>query len=147
MIKGKKIPAVRSVMTPFPYTIDVDEGIGRAKAMLAEHDIRHLPVTKQGRLVGVITERDIRRALDPVFGLPSEDELTVRHIFIREAYIVKSTEPLDSVLLGMAARRVGSALIVKGEKLAGIFTVTDACRSFGEFLRSQFPRAGDDEAA
>ena len=51
-------------------------------------------------------------------------------------------------ILGAELREhIGSALVVKGGKLAGIFTMTDACRSFGEFLRSIFPDTGKDSAA
>jgi hypothetical protein len=47
----------------------------------------------------------------------------------------------------MARHHIGSVLVVKRKKLAGIFTVTDACRSYGEFLRAMFPDPPDDEAA
>jgi len=138
---------MKSVMTPFPYAVEVDRPISDAKALMAAHDIRHLPVTEHGKLVGVISERDIRRALDPAFGLPPETELQVSNVFVPDAYVVEITEPLDSVLSVMAVRHLGSALVVKGEKLAGIFTVTDACRHFSEFLRSQRPAiVGDDVA-
>lgn len=147
MSRKNPIPQVKSVMTPFPYAVELDKPISDAKALMAAHDIRHLPVTEHGKLVGVVTERDIRRALDPVFGLPGEPELHVRNVFVPDAYIVKLTEPLDRVLSVMATRHLGSVLVVKGDKLAGIFTVTDACRQFAEFLRAQLPTtAGDDVA-
>ena len=57
------------------------------------------------------------------------------------------SEPLDRVLSKMARLQVGSVLVVKEDRLAGIFTVTDACRSFAECLRAQFPGEGGDEAA
>ena len=147
MSRKYPIPPISSVMTPFPYAVEKNEPIAEAKALMAAHDIRHLPVTDRGKLCGVITERDIRRALDPVFGLPSEDELQVGNVFVADAYVVETTERLDHVLRVMADRHLGSALVVKGEKLAGIFTVTDACRHFCEFLRSQLPPTGGDDAA
>lgn len=141
------IPSIKSVMTPFPYAVELDEPIAGAKALMATHDIRHLPVTDKGRLCGVITERDIRRALDPVFGLPPENELRVANVFVQDAYVVETSAPLDRVLSAMAERHLGSALVVKGEKLAGIFTVTDACRHFCRFLRAQLPPTGGEDAA
>lgn len=146
MSRKKPIPLMKSVMTPFPYAVEAERPITDAKALMADHDIRHLPVTEHGKLVGVISERDIRRALDPAFGLPPT-ELQVSNVFVPDAYVVEITEPLDSVLSVMAARHLGSALVVKGEKLAGIFTVTDACRQFSEFLRSQRPTTVGDDAA
>jgi hypothetical protein len=47
----------------------------------------------------------------------------------------------------MAKRRLGAALVVKDGRLAGIFTLTDACQCFAESLRERFPPAGGDEAA
>jgi hypothetical protein len=54
----------------------------------------------------------------------------------------------------MADKHVRSVLVVKGDKLAGIFTVTDACRHFAELLQSQYPPTpegispdGDDDQA
>jgi len=54
---------------------------------------------------------------------------------------------LDHVLMEMADRHIGSVLVVREKRLAGIFTVTDACRRFGEFLRATFPPGDDNRAA
>jgi hypothetical protein len=46
----------------------------------------------------------------------------------------------------MAERHIGSALVVKGEKLAGIFTATDAFRGFAQLLRTHYtPSPNDDD--
>ena len=55
----KAIPSVRSVMTPFPHFVEVDESLLRARVMMVEHDVHHLPVQDQGRLVGILTDRDL----------------------------------------------------------------------------------------
>jgi CBS domain-containing protein len=85
--------------------------------------------------------------LGPDFDLPPESELTVRDVYIADPYIVDLNEPLDHVLLTMAQKHIGSVLVTKNGKLAGLFTTTDACRCFGEFLREKFSPRGDDEAA
>jgi acetoin utilization protein AcuB len=54
---------------------------------------------------------------------------------------------LDEVLAHMAEHQLGSAIVTRHGKLAGIFTVTDACRHFAEYLRDQVRRAGGDDAA
>ncbi len=63
------------------------------------------------------------------------------------AYVVELSEPLDIVVLHMARQRIDSALVVKNERLVGIFTMTDACRFLGGLLRSLFPRGQGDDAA
>jgi len=138
----KCIPSVKAVMTPFPHSIEVSEPTTRAREMMAGHGFHHLPVMDRGELVGVVSERDIRRAEIADSGAHQVADVT-RH----EAFVVDLSEPLDQVLSKMARRQVGSVLVVKEDRLAGIFTVTDACRSFAECLRAQFPSEGGDEAA
>jgi acetoin utilization protein AcuB len=133
----RSIPPIKAVMTPFPYWVETTDTLERAKVLMLEHDIRHLPVMEDGKLVSVLSERDMRSA--PAARL-------VRDACLREVYVVGLTEPLDRVLMHMAERHIGSALVVKEGKLAGIFTTTDACRTFGQLLRSLFPKGGDDAA-
>jgi CBS domain-containing protein len=143
------MPHVVAVMTPFPYSIDIDASLTDAMDMLQEHRIRHLPVMEQGSLVSVLTDRDIKMALDPSVGLPPREQLTVRNACVIDAYIVHTSAPLDQVLMEMAERHIGSALVVKDQRLAGIFTASDACRFLGELLRARFPvyTGGGDDAA
>jgi acetoin utilization protein AcuB len=126
-------------MTPFPYFVDVEDSILQARALMVRHRVRHLPVKDHDTLVGVLTDRDVKRALDPDLGLPSKDELFVRDVFVADAYVVDAGEALDTVLEAMASRHVGSALITMHGRLAGIFTMTEACRVFCKHLRSLFP--------
>jgi len=134
-------------MTPFPYSIDIDKTVLEARQFMGEQDIRHLPVTEQGALVGITSERDIRLVLGADFDHPPEKQVKVRDIYQDDAYIVDLSKPLDNVLVHMAAHHIGSAIVTRCGKLAGVFTVTDACRHFGEYLRDQFPSGGGDEAA
>jgi acetoin utilization protein AcuB len=138
------IPQIRSVMTPFPYSIDAGASLPEAQATMAEHDVRHLPVTHGDELVGVVTDRDLKNFLDPTLGIPQLRR--VREIMVSDAYIVDLPEPLDNVLLAMARRRIGCALVVRGERLAGIFTTTDATRLLGELYRRLRPPRDDDAA-
>jgi CBS domain-containing protein len=114
---------------------------------MVEHRIRHLPVQDQGVLVGILTDRDLKRALDPDVGLPPKQELFVTDVFEPNAYVVDGGEPLDTVLEHMAAHHIGSALVTKGQKLAGILTATDACRLLCEHLRSLNPQSASDDVA
>lgn len=114
---------------------------------MVTHHIRHLPVQEGGALVGILTDRDLKRALDPGVGLPPKQELFVGDVFVREAYVVDGGEPIDKVLEHMATHHIGSALVTKGDKLVGIFTATDACRLFCEHLRSLHPEDTSDSVA
>jgi len=88
-----------------------------------------------------------RWVLDPDLGLPPKAQLFVRDAFVADAYVVDSHEPLDGVLEHLASHHIGSALVTKSGRLAGIFTTTDACRIFCQHLRSLFPSPSGEDAA
>jgi acetoin utilization protein AcuB len=141
------IPTIGSVMTPFPHVVQVDDSLPVATALMVEHAVRHLPVKEGNRLVGLLTDRDLKRAVDPELGLPPREELFVRDVFIPEPYVVDAATPLDEVLEQLASQHIGSALVTKKERLVGIFTAMDACRIYCAHLRSLFPSPPNDEAA
>ena len=141
----KRVPTIKSVMTTFPYSIDAQAPLSRARDLMVEHSIRHLPVTDHANPIGILMDVQIALALDPKFCSPSVAELCVRDAHVLPAYIVELTESLDNVLMHMANNHLDCALVVRQGKLVGIFTVTDICKSYGEMLRSQFSiGAGDD---
>ncbi|MFQ5527750.1 MAG: HPP family protein [Thermoanaerobaculia bacterium] len=140
----RKIPNVKSVMTPFPYSVETDRPLSEALEMMATHDFRHLPVVESGELVGVLSER----LVGPFVARPSasEGDLLVRDAPMAEAYVAGLDEPLDNVVVAMAERHLGSAVVVKNGRVAGIFTSTDACRYLAKVLRSEFPVGGNEVA-
>jgi len=142
-----RIPKIKSVMTPFPFSIASTAPVDEALEFMRKEKIRHLPVTDDGNLVGIISDRDIKLVLGPDFAYPDPGKITVREAMIRDSYIVDLEAGLDTVLNHMAEHHIGSAVITRHGKLAGVFTSQDACRHFAEFLREQFRRAGGDDAA
>jgi acetoin utilization protein AcuB len=142
----KRMPTIKSVMTPFPYSIEIDASLMTAQAMMEEHQIHHLPVSGNGRLVGIISKHDIETTLAADWRDRAPETLRIRDCYVSRIYVIALSEPLDAVLREMAERHIGSALVVKGEKLAGIFTATDAFREFAELLRMHYVPSpnGDD---
>lgn len=144
----KNNPLIKSVMTPFPHSIDIDASIVDARKFMMSHHIRHLPVTDNTELVGILTDRDIKLILGPDFDYPSQQELSVRDVYIDSPYIVSLDEPLTNVLANMVEKHIGSVLVTRKGKLAGVFTATDVCRSFYQFITDKFPSTdGDNDAA
>ena len=132
-----EIPSVGTVMTPCPHVVQVSESVLRARVLMVEHDIRHLPVQDGDTLVGVLTDRDLKRALDPDLGLPPKEELFVEDAFVPGAYVIDEAVALDVVLETMSEQHIGSALVTRAGKLVGIVTAMDACRLLCEQLRSR----------
>ncbi len=144
----KHMPLIKSVMTPFPYSIETERSLGDARAMMHRHNVHHLPVMQDGRLIGVISERDVRiGASRGPEDDPPPDGLRVRDVCDARAYVVALNTPLDQVLLHMARTHTGAALVIKEDRLVGIFTTTDACRAYGELLKSMFSPNGGNDAA
>ena len=141
------MPHIKAVMTPFPYSADADARIDQAQAFMRQHHIRHLPCTDKGQLVGMLSDRDIKLVLGPDFAYPQARDLLVRDVMVKDPYVVDLEARLDDVLMHMADRQLGSVIVTREGKLAGVFTVTDACRGFAEFLRDQVRRSGGDTAA
>ena len=140
-------PQILAYMTPFPFSIDIEAPLAEAHAFLRDRNIRHLPVTRDGVLAGVLTDRDIKLALGPDLGSPPERELRVSDVFQPESYVVDAGERLEDVAATMAERHVGSALVTRGGKLVGIFTTTDACRALARVLHGLRPDRGPDQVA
>lgn len=132
---------IADVMTTHPHVIDEGAPLRQARGVMVEHDIHHLPVVRRGTVVGVLTDRDLKRALDPELGLPPEDELFVRDACVFDAFTVPESTPLAQVLTEMADRHIGSALVTRDGRLAGILTTSDACRILADLLVSQSPAA------
>jgi acetoin utilization protein AcuB len=132
-------------MTPFPYSVDATAPIEEAIAFMREHKIRHLPVTTRGALTSLVTDRDVKLVLGPDFAYPRD--LKVRDAMVKDCYIVDLATPLGAVLRHMTEHRIGSAVITRRGKLAGVFTANDACRAFADYLDDvQAIDDGDDAA-
>ncbi|MEL7448413.1 MAG: CBS domain-containing protein [Pseudomonadota bacterium] len=141
------MPAVKTAMTPFPYSIEAGAPVSEALEFMREHKVRHLPVTRNRKILGLITDRDIKLVLGPDFAYPDKDRLRVEEAMITGTYTVDLSTPLDIVLEEMAQAHIGSAVVTRKGELAGVFTNTDACREFARFLRERFPSPGGNEAA
>jgi acetoin utilization protein AcuB len=147
MKKYKKIPHVGSVMTPFPYFVDADDELSEVERLMNEHRIRHIPVQHEGRVVGIVSQRDLNHVVDRLLPNTDKTRIRARDIMVDEPYIIAFDTPLNEVASEMAKRRIGSTIILHHEKLAGILSATDICRILAEILESEFsPPTGDDVA-
>jgi acetoin utilization protein AcuB len=147
MKKYKKIPHVGSLMTPFPYFVDADERVAEVERLMDEHHIRHIPVQQEGRVVGIVSQRDLYHVSDRLLPNTDRSRIRARDIMVEEPYIVAFDTPLNEVAFEMAKRRIGSAIILHHEKLAGILSATDICRILAEVLESEFSSSPGDDVA
>jgi acetoin utilization protein AcuB len=135
---SKPIPSIQKYMTTVPHSIGHDQTVRAAAQMMEQHDIRHLPVLKGGKLLGILSDRDIK-LLESVEGVAG-DELAVEEAMTDEPYAVSPDAPLDEVCGEMAEKRIGSAVVVQNHKVVGIFTTVDVCRALAELLDSRLSK-------
>lgn len=131
----KTVPSVRKFMTTSPHTIGADQPLTKAEKMMSSHRIRHLPVLDGGKLVGILSDRDVRlvesfRDVDP-------ETVTVEEAYSPDPYITTPEASLADVCAEMVAHKYGCVLVCDNHKLVGIFTWVDALKAFDELLTTR----------
>lgn len=123
-------PVVRHFMTESPHTIGYDQQLERAHELMRIHRIRHLPVLKGGKLVGLASDRDLQF----VESIANVDRSATRvdEAMTQDVYCAQATDSLFDVAAEMAQHRYGSAVIVDKAIVVGVFTTTDALRVLAE---------------
>jgi acetoin utilization protein AcuB len=128
------MPSMSQYMTPQPWTIRKDAKMSQAHELMRAHRIRHLPVLQGGKLVGVVSDRDLHL----IETLPDSDpaEVTVEEAMSENVYVVSSDDPVDAVVEKMAGHKYGSAIVVTRRGVVeGIFTTIDALQVLADVLR------------
>ena len=114
---------------------------GRVLDVSVGSDIRHLPVLRRGKLVGMLSDRDLRRGLaklrrrDEAFDMarsPEIPELRARDLMASPVLTVGPDCPLRSAASAMAEEQIGALPVVEDGRLVGILTQTDLLRDYAE---------------
>jgi CBS domain-containing protein len=133
---------VSDVMTRGPVTIRQTATIGAAWKTMRARRLRHLPVLgSDGRLVGIVTDRDLRQViLDPdiqaQLGVAPRalNVLTVGEVMTWGAITVRPDSDLREAARVMHAHKVGALPVVEHGRLVGILAETDLVKTFIDAL-------------
>ncbi len=131
----KPIPPVQKFMTYVPKSIGFDQTLAQASEYMRKLRVRHLPVLKGGKLVGILTDRDINLVLS--FKDVDPATLMVDEAFTPEPYFTAPETPINEVAAHLAEKKYSCALVVDNGKLVGIFTEVDAFRALAELLETR----------
>jgi acetoin utilization protein AcuB len=123
---------VRDVMTSAPVTVDPSTQLLDAALALRSNSIRHLPVVESGKLVGMLSDRDIQRSA-PSRLIPITEEgynavferNTVNRVMTRDPVFIAPDAVLADAIVLMQQSRCGSLPVVENGELVGILTRGD----------------------
>jgi acetoin utilization protein AcuB len=119
-----------NAMTPDPVTVSSRDTLATAKDLMATGGFRRLPVLDDGKLVGILTERDIREHLGTL-------ERTRVNAAMRTGVItVTPTDNVERAARLMLKHKIGGLPVTTDGELAGIVTMTDVVRAFLRVLQA-----------
>ncbi len=123
---------VTEVMTALPNGIGADQSIASAEARMRRLKLRHLPVFDEGKLAGVVSDRDIAM----IAGVTQLDlqRTSVGEIMQTDLFTIEASAPLYQVSRALSARKIGSAIVMDEDEVLGIVTTTDLLRALGDLL-------------
>mgnify|MGYP002414177273 CR=1 FL=1 len=115
--------SIASSMTVQPVCVEADLKLGQAKTKMETHKVRQLPVTRYGRLAGVLTKQNLKLAR----ANPFHADLTIAEAMDIDPYIVTPDTSLEEVLRDMLHHKLEYAVVARNEDYpVGIFTRQDA---------------------
>ncbi|MBI3455301.1 MAG: CBS domain-containing protein [Candidatus Rokubacteria bacterium] len=137
---------VRDIMQPRVVTITPKTTLPEAVRLAAERRIRHLPVVDAGDLVGIVSDRDLKRAMaSPATSLEAHElnyllnRLTVAEIMTSPVITIGPTFPAEEAARLMAQERIGALPVTEADRLIGIVTETDVLELFVRVMGAGAP--------
>lgn len=132
---------VREWMTPTPRTVTADTPVMDAMQRLRDGGYRRLPVVRDGRLIGIVTDRDLKEATPSKATTLSVYELNyllsklqVKDVMRTPVITVRADDPIEQAALLMEEHRVSGLPVLDEGTLVGILTITDLMRALVSFL-------------
>ena len=133
---------VRNSMTRDLVTVVSETTAAEALALCRMNRIRHLPVLEGRRLVGVISDRDLRAATPALGDLARAealDRIRVADEMARDVTTARPEDPIEDAAMAMYERKIGCLPVVDGEDLVGMLTTSDVMRALVRLVGAHKP--------
>jgi acetoin utilization protein AcuB len=137
MTTGKNKLTARDYMTADPFTVAPEDSLQRVVDLLRRRDIRSVPVLQDGRLIGIVSDRDLCQVAPSYPLFRDEDEIRryTENLKVTAAMTADPMRISPAASLVEAAKvlekyRISSLPVVDGESLVGIISVSDLLRAF-----------------
>ena len=132
---------VEQKMTRDAFTLTPDQSLRNAIDLMQRHRIRHVPVVTGQTVVGILTDRDLKRATPSLLsGIDRAsfdrvlDQTLVEQAMTRSPFTVTPSTSVRDAVKVMVDRKFGALPVVEGGRLVGIITSTDFLRALYETL-------------
>lgn len=123
---------ISDYMTKSPHTIGQEQSLEKAHVLMREYSIQHLPVLHGGKLVGTVSLRDLD--LTEGFDGVNPAEVKVEEAMSVEPHFVSPEASLQEVVSHLVDKGYGSAIVMQGNEVVGVFTAIDAMRALRDKL-------------
>ena len=134
-MKNDKAETVRKIMMGSPVTLTPDDTLDLANNVISLGRIRHIPVVEKGKLVGLLSERDlIGAAANRIFGLNQKSKSallkteSVKSIMKKRLVTVTPDTPIKDAARLMADKKIGCVPVISAGALVGLVTTTNVLR-------------------
>ncbi len=124
---------IRRYMTVNPTVIGSGRTLAEAHQTMRDRRVRHLPVVDDGKLVGIVSQRDLY-LLETLRGVDIATE-RVGEAMTADPFTTSPDAPLDQVAAEMAEHKYGCAVVLEEDAVVGVFTTVDALRALAGILR------------
>ena len=122
---------VEEWMVKDPIVVTLDQKVQDCVDLMREHSIRHLPVVEKQRLVGLVTESDLRE----VFLASLVEDLTIAGVMITEPMTVTPDAEIEDAAKLIYYHKIGGLPVVDDYgQVVGIITVADLVEAFIELM-------------
>jgi acetoin utilization protein AcuB len=116
---------VRDIMRSPAVSVSPETTLQVAYGILKDLGIRHLPVVEGERLVGVVTDRDLRLATSALAPAPLSTESRVSAVMSRTPLTADAEDPVEDAARTMRERKIGCLPVLSDGRLSGIITGLD----------------------
>ena len=144
---------VRDVMQPRVFAVTPDTTLSEAVRLTRVRGIRHLPVLEGRELVGIVSDRDLKRVMaSPATSLEARelthllDRLTVAEIMTRPVITVAPPVPMEEAARVMVREKISALPVIEEGRLVGIVTETDVLELFVKAMGAGEPSSRLDVA-
>jgi acetoin utilization protein AcuB len=128
---------VRDIMQTHPVSATLETRLPHLLRLLQRRGFRHVPVVDSGKLVGIISDRDLKQSMISAASMAEGrerdrllDELTAGQIMARAVVTIGPTIGIDEAARLMATRKISALPVTEGDRLIGIVTETDVLQVF-----------------